>query len=279
MILANAVDVETAMDVFNQEWTLVLTELERGSLAPLEKQLARTAERFSRIPKKLPIAEVPTISLTGEIFVRRDSLSRRYLMEYLAAKGFASLCAPIAEWLHYSDYLVEKNLVDYTMSMTEKFAFISKRKIMARDEACLKSILSRSGLVHTRPLNIKTIINNAIPFISANLAGEAILTVGASLTEVVSHTCGVIAIGPFGCMPNRMSEAILNETMNCNVKLALNPKNVRLQATLDGIENLPFLAIESDGSPFPQVITAKLETFCLRAERLHSRMLASAKEL
>jgi hypothetical protein len=80
-------------------------------------------------------------------------------------------------------------------------------------------------------------------------------------------------------MPNRMSEAILNETMNCNVKLALNPKNVRLQATLDGIENLPFLAIESDGSPFPQVITAKLETFCLRAERLHSRMLASAKEL
>jgi predicted nucleotide-binding protein (sugar kinase/HSP70/actin superfamily) len=279
MILANAVDVETAMDVFNQEWALVLTELERGSLAPLEKQLARTAERFSRIPKKLPIAEVPTISLTGEIFVRRDSLSRRYLMEYLAAKGFASLCAPIAEWLHYSDYLVEKNLVDYTMSMTEKFAFISKRKIMARDEACLKSILSRSGLVHTRPLNIKTIINNAIPFISANLAGEAILTVGASLTEVVSHTCGVIAIGPFGCMPNRMSEAILNETMNCNVKLALNPKNVRLQATLDGIENLPFLAIESDGSPFPQVITAKLETFCLRAERLHSRMLASAKEL
>jgi hypothetical protein len=33
------------------------------------------------------------------------------------------------------------------------------------------------------------------------------------------------------------------------------------------------LAIESDGSPFPQVITAKLETFCLRAERLHDSML------
>jgi predicted CoA-substrate-specific enzyme activase len=279
MLLANAVDVDPAMDVFNEEWVLILTELERGSLAHLEKQLIRTAERFNRIPQKLPIAEVPIISLNGEIFVRRDSLSRRYLTEYLAVKGFASVCSPVAEWLHYSDYLVEKNLVDYSMSMTEKLAFISKRKIMARDEACLKSILSRSGLVHAKPLNIKTIINNAIPFISTNLAGEAILTVGASITEVASHTCGVIAIGPFGCMPNRMSEAILNETMNCKVKLATDPKNVRLQDTLDGIENLPFLAIESDGSPFPQVITAKLETFCLRAERLHSRMLASGKEL
>ena len=38
---------------------------------------------------------------------------------------------------------------------------------------------------------------------------------------------------------------------------------------------LPFLAIESDGSPFPQVITAKLETFCLRAERLHDSMLST----
>ncbi|MBW2199993.1 MAG: activase [Deltaproteobacteria bacterium] len=277
MMLANAVDVETAMDIFNEEWALVLAELERGSLAPLEKQLVRTAERFSRIPRKRRIEEVPTISLTGEIFVRRDSLSRRYLMEYLAERGFASICSPIAKWLHYADYLVEKNLVDYSMSMTGKLAFMLKRKIMARDEACLMSILSRSGFVHARPLNIKSIINNAIPFISPNLAGEAILTVGASIAEVVSHTCGVIAIGPFGCMPNRMAEAILNETMNRNVKLATDPKNERLHATLKEIENLPFLAIESDGSPFPQVITAKLETFCLRAERLHSRMLGAGK--
>jgi len=30
--------------------------------------------------------------------------------------------------------------------------------------------------------------------------------------------------------------------------------------------------VESDGSPFPQLINAKLESFCLRAERLHARM-------
>jgi len=74
-------------------------------------------------------------------------------------------------------------------------------------------------------------------------------------------------------MPNRLSESILNETMNREEKLKTDPKNERLRSTLVDTEDLPFLAIESDGSPFPQVITAKLEAFCLRAERLHKRML------
>jgi hypothetical protein len=45
---------------------------------------------------------------------------------------------------------------------------------------------------------------------------------------------------------------------------------------LTQIEDLPFLAIESDGSPFPQLIDAKLDTFCLRAQRLHAKMQAAA---
>jgi predicted nucleotide-binding protein (sugar kinase/HSP70/actin superfamily) len=104
------------------------------------------------------------------------------------------------------------------------------------------------------------------------MTGEAILTVGSSLTEIVSHSCGVIAIGPFGCMPNRIAEAILNETMNSKDKLATDPKNGKLRSILTDIDDLPFLAIESDGSPFPQLIDAKIETFCLRAERLHHKM-------
>ena len=122
-------------------------------------------------------------------------------------------------------------------------------------------------------MDIKSVIRNASPYISPNLAGEAILTIGSSLKEVASCACGVIAIGPFGCMPNRLSESILNDTMNSKNKLAANPDNNRLQSVLTDIEDLPFLAIESDGSPFPQLINAKLESFCLRAERLHNNML------
>ena len=93
--------------------------------------------------------------------------------------------------------------------------------------------------------------------------------------DALNKYAGIINIGPFGCMPNRLSEAILNETMKRNDKLSNDPDNQLLRSTLMEIDNLPFLAIESDGSPFPQLIHAKLEAFCLRARRLHEQMLAN----
>jgi predicted nucleotide-binding protein (sugar kinase/HSP70/actin superfamily) len=144
---------------------------------------------------------------------------------------------------------------------------------MAWYERRLKRALSASDLVHAEPFNVKAVVKTAKPYISEHLTGEAVLTVGSSLSEVASHACGVIAIGPFGCMPNRISESILTEIMNRNNKLASEPHNNQLKVLLTDVEQLPFLAIESDGSPFPQLINAKLETFCLSAQRLHKKMI------
>lgn len=188
-------------------------------------------------------------------------------------------CSPVAEWVLYCNYMVDQGLqCTEPMKMMEKLKFKIRSKFQARYEKRIKSILSESGIVHAEPLDIDTFINNASAYISKNLPGEAVLTVGGSLTEIVSQSCGVIAIGPFGCMPNRLSESILNETMTAKEKLATEPANQQLKAVLTDIEQLPFLAIESDGSPFPQLIDAKLETFCLRAERLHQRIMKYPKQ-
>ncbi|MBW1840313.1 MAG: activase [Deltaproteobacteria bacterium] len=273
MLLANASDTRTAIQIFNEEWEMIMGELEKGNFSPIERQLQRTAERLSRIPMIQPPETVPTISLLGEIFVRRDALSRQYLTEHLAEKGFATVCSPIAEWILYSNYIVDKGLVDHKMSGMNRLKFKLKQKSMAKYKKRIKSIMSRSGLVSPGLIDINSIIHNAAPYISPNLTGEAILTVGSALTEIASHACGIIAIGPFGCMPNRISEAILNEVMTREGKLATDPKNKQLNAILTNIDDLPFLAIESDGSPFPQLISAKLETFCLRSKRLHNNIL------
>ena len=235
-------------------------------------RLAACAERLRRVPLKRPTSEVPTVSLTGEIFVRRCSLSRQFLTERLAEKGFATVCAPVAEWIHYCNYLVAQGFNQDPMTAMEKFKLRLRNFFQGRYEKQIKEILGRSGLVHPESMDVATVIENARPHISLNLAGEAILTVGGSLTEIIHRTCGVIAIGPFGCMPNRLAEAILSETMTSRVKLATDPGNPALRAVLADVDELPFLAIETDGSPFPQLITAKLETFLLRAERIHQRM-------
>jgi predicted nucleotide-binding protein (sugar kinase/HSP70/actin superfamily) len=279
MLLANATDTDTAINIFDDELRLIMDELEQKDFSSLERQLIRSAEQLSRIHLKRPTGEVPAISLVGEIFVRRDALSRQHLTERLAEKGFAIVCSPIAEWILYSDYLVDQGLADHKMSKTERLSFMLKKKLMSRIERRIKSALSRSGLVCAEPLDIKPIIQNAAPYISQNLTGEAVLTVGSALAEIASHACGVIAIGPFGCMPNRLSEAILNGIMTREGKLATDPGNASLRAVLTDMDDLPFLAIESDGSPFPQLIDAKLETFCLRAERLHERMPEPLREV
>jgi predicted CoA-substrate-specific enzyme activase len=274
MLMTNARQPEQALEIFERQYRHVLAGLETGDFQLVQKALRQATAQLGRIALKRPPQLVPVITLAGEIYVRRDGLSRQYLTEYLAARGFATACAPVAEWIHYSDYVINKGWSDHTHEgLHRKLGARIKQHVMRKDERRIKKILSGSGLVHAMPIRIAEVIDTARPYISPYLSGEAILTVGSALKEVVSESCGAIAIGPFGCMPNRLSEAILTESMKREDKLACAPGDRRLRAVLSGVNDLPFLAIESDGSPFPQQILAKLEAFCLRAERLHRRMI------
>jgi predicted nucleotide-binding protein (sugar kinase/HSP70/actin superfamily) len=145
---------------------------------------------------------------------------------------------------------------------------------MTRTEKQIKTIFARTGQCHTESVQIHQLIRNASDHISPNLTGEAILTIGSSLSEVGLNACGVIAIGPFGCMPNRLSEAILKENMKRPVVLSKHSPTSPLHSILKETEDLPFLAMETDGSPFPQLIQSKLEAFLLQAERLHRDMIS-----
>jgi predicted CoA-substrate-specific enzyme activase len=250
MLLANARHPRAAMERFHDVFTTILGSIEAGNFRVLAAALRDAARELGRIPLKQPADEVPVITLAGEIFVRRDGLSRRRLTEYLAERGFATACAPVSEWILYTDKVAREGWSDYRHNgVKARLRAWVKHQIMIRDERRILTALSGSGLVHAEPVSLDRIIEAARPHISPHLCGEAILTVGSALEEVGSKTCGVIAIGPFGCMPNRLSEAILTEVMK-----------------------LPFLAIESDGLPFPQQTEAKLEAFCLRAARLHRHM-------
>ena len=277
MLMTAARDRDEAVALLETQWLAILFELEYGSFKSIEAQLARTAERLAAIPLRTPADDVPRICLTGEIFVRRDDLSRQNLTTVLADRGFAAVCSPVAEWVHYCDFLNERNLAQSPplTNLGAKLAAYLKARFTGKTERRIKSILARSGLVHDDPIDVRSIIDGAFPDINPNLTCETILTVGAALTEIVSHACGVIAIGPFGCMPNRLSEAILTRTMVRDRRLRIDPTDETVRAALTQIEDLPFLAIESDGSPFPQLINAKLETFLLRAERLHREMEAA----
>ncbi|MCK5783405.1 MAG: activase, partial [Desulfobacterales bacterium] len=273
LLLTNAEDTEAAISLFNNAFESILDVLAKGTFNELTKELGYQTKKFSEIPVKMPYDQVPKILLTGEIFVRRDGFSRQKLTEQLADIGFAVVCSPVSEWFRYSDYLLSINGKRTSMPMRKKVAFFLRQMFMNQYEKRLTSIFSNSGIINAKPVNLKKIMRSAAPFISEQLMGEAILTIGSALSEVATDVCGVIALGPFGCMPNRLAEAILNETMIRDVKLGNSVSGNNLEKILEDMDDLPFLAIESDGSPFPQLINAKLEAFCQRSMRLHHRML------
>jgi predicted CoA-substrate-specific enzyme activase len=274
-ILVMAKEPEMAMDIFAQEWKRILQAIERKNGVSVEKQLHSSAKRLNAIPKKYPISEAKFVAIIGEIYVRRDALSRQGLTDYLAQRGFISRIAPVGEYIYYSHYLLKHKLSRVKLTFLEKLDYRFKDFFQFRIESKFKKILAHSGFYEYETIDVGKTVEHASHLISPYMAGESILTVGLGLREIISTACGVISIGPFGCMPSRVAESILSQEMNVEGLSRLNGHKKHLPAN-HLIKDLPFLAIESDGQAFPQIIQAKLETFCLQADRVHEKLFSNA---
>jgi predicted nucleotide-binding protein (sugar kinase/HSP70/actin superfamily) len=144
-------------------------------------------------------------------------------------------------------------------------------------ETRIKTIFGASGLYHNENIEIEKTIKSAEHLIDRNFRGETILTVGLGLREILTDCCGVISIGPFGCMPSRMAESILKKEMTVSGLARVDGHNID-QVIYQEIDKLPFLAIETDGSPFPQLIEANLEAFVIQVRRINDLMLKARKK-
>jgi len=275
MLLACAARRPRAMEIFWQGWSRLLGVLERGcDPRALREGVVSTAGDLARIELRRRPEETPLVLLTGEIFVRHDDLSRQWIVERLADEGFAVKVSSAMEWIYYTDWCYANRMTADDISVRQWLQLMLRQAVMRRQERILKGLLRPSGLFHYRREDVDRLIDGVRHLLSPRLVGEAILTVGAALTEVLEDYCGVIAIGPFGCMPNRIAEAILSREMNREGKGALKANSPKVRRILERFDHLPFLAVESDGNPFPQIVTARLETFLLQARRVHEAMVS-----
>jgi predicted nucleotide-binding protein (sugar kinase/HSP70/actin superfamily) len=269
-LLAGAENVPEALKIFSR----VLNDIGRDvskDWKTFGRTLNRSAAMLRAIPMHTPYKDLPKVALVGEIYVRHDALSRQQLIERLARRGFAVRTSKVSEWIKYTDYLNKHSIEGKpTPGMWIKLAY--KRYFEAR----IRGKLVRCGLIHPHEPPVSHVIKQGAPFISPQLTGEAILTVGAAFHEIFEPACGIISIGPFGCMPSRVAEAVLSEAFTTEQVRILAPHKLKLPGARQVLRQsgkLPFLAIETDGNPFPQLIEARLEAFLLQAHRLHDAMI------
>lgn len=264
-ILALAAHPEAAMEIFRAGRQRLLEALEREPFGRVLEILGEEMERLAGCERVLPIEQAVKVSLNGEIYVRRDGFSRQNLVERLAAQGIVVRTAPVAEWLYYVDYCLGRGLA-YRQTLTDRLLAHPKSLLMRRMERAVKARLRRSGFYDGHELDVAHLMRQGARLVHPRLLGEAILTVASTLSEIGDETHGVLSIGPFGCMPSRLAEAILTYRLT-DEKAAFSRDNGAFWQACQGQLALPFLAIESDGNAFSQVVEARLETFILSVKR------------
>ena len=72
-----------------------------------------------------------------------------------------------------------------------------------------RRLFARTGLLIGAGHDIARLFAQAAEHLSPTIAGEAIPTVGKGVAAEEEGYDGIIAIGPFNCLPFRISEAIL----------------------------------------------------------------------
>jgi predicted CoA-substrate-specific enzyme activase len=267
---AIALDKKHARHVFEIEWKKIVNALEFSDQKELFKQLEKTSKVLVRLKKKHSYDDVPKVALIGEIFVRNDEFSRLDIIKKLSARNIIVKVAPVTEYMHYSNFLIERGQTTEPLTLKEKFGFRIRKAFQEKIERKVRMILSESGFCDHEVTDVVKIVDRAKGLINPALAGEAILTVGSALNDIIDTVSGVISLGPFGCLPSRVAESILNVEMNIQGKM--NAEGKKLSQRNGDIDELPFLAIETDGNPFPQIIQSRLEIFLLQTERLHKKL-------
>jgi predicted CoA-substrate-specific enzyme activase len=276
-VKALAVDKPAALSLLNAEIDKLEGTFDGTNKKPFYRQLRLTAQALSSIQTTIPISQAKYIGLVGEIFVRRDHFSLMGIPDLLAEQGFVMLDAPVSEWVRYTDFLRTVGMYELKTNLVGKLEMAVSDKVQDWHENKIKTILAKTGLFEKELIDIPTFMEHSKHVFPYTLTGEPGLSTGAALHHLADKYCGVINVGPFGCMNSRMTEAVATLEMTVEGKeeaarQAGHPVDLSdLKATTD---ILPFLSVECDGNPFSQIIRARFETFLLQADRLHEAMLA-----
>jgi predicted nucleotide-binding protein (sugar kinase/HSP70/actin superfamily) len=274
-ILSNALNPAEGLSIFYKEFYKLVNEFSNNY-----KDLYTALENFSKavvrqVPYRIPVSEARYIALTGEIFIRHNQFAHKRLNHYFGKHGFILKDAYISEWVKYLDYAWRKGVDRPSFTFSDVVNRLIREQYITYVEAKMQKILETTGYLKRHKTRIINVIKHSLHILPLESTGEPALTLGTALSEGYEQYCGIINIGPFGCLQTRIGEAICSPNMTLGSKKKVKD-NLRIDYSipehLDGDTDIPFITIECDGKGFPQIIESRLETFLVQAERAAANM-------
>lgn len=277
-ILANAKDPEKGLQVFYAEFQKLVKVFSYEY-----KNLFTELKRFSQyikenVPCLIPVSESKYVALTGEIFIRHNQFAHKWLNHYFGKHGYVLKDAYIAEWVKYLDYAWRKGVDRPDFSFGDILNRLIREQYITIVEARIQKILAQTGYCEVHKTNIVNVIQHSLHVLPLESTGEPALTLGTAMAQGYEKYCGIINIGPFGCLQTRIGEAVTSPDMNLGSKKDVKNNlglSYEIPVHLSEKTDIPFLTIECDGMGFPQIIESRLETFLVQIERAAANMRKS----
>jgi predicted CoA-substrate-specific enzyme activase len=202
-------------------------------------------ERLAQLPRARDPLACPRVVVIGDFFTRFSSFFMDGVRDLYAQRGIILKPVDLGEWYLYTAYHpVAGTAANWGMkpgglalakACTRVFQPEGKEYLeqwisfqaQQHVEEHYRGLLRKTGLLVAPPNAFAAIFEKAAEHVSPAIWGELLPTVGRGLEAAHEGYDGIILIGPFNCLPYRISEAILK------------PLSIK--------EGIPILTYESDG--------------------------------
>jgi predicted CoA-substrate-specific enzyme activase len=232
-----------SLDRLRDEWQRFITSI--GSLDRFHADLPAFVDRLAALPRTRDPRDSPRVVVTGDFFTRFSPFFMEGVPDLYADHGIILKPVDLSDFFLYVAY---SGVVDAANLWRMKPGYLSFAKACTRvfqpdgqqylqqwigyqaerqSSDHYRSLFRKTGLLVAGPNDMSSTFEQASGHVSAAIYGELLPTVGKGLDAASGGYDGVILIGPFNCLPFRISEAILK------------PLSIERQ--------MPLLTYESDG--------------------------------
>ena len=214
-----------SLEKLREEWQRFADATE--SLGQFQADVPEFVERLASLPRTRSPLNCPRVVVTGDFFTRFSPFFMEGVAELYAERGIILKPVDLSDLLLYGAYHgVAEAAGSWGMKPGGLALARACTRIFQPDgkdhlrkwagyhaerwyEQHFRGLFLKTGLLVAGANDASLLFEKATEHVSAALYGETIPTIGKGLEAHREGYDGIIVIGPFNCLPYRISEAIL----------------------------------------------------------------------
>jgi predicted nucleotide-binding protein (sugar kinase/HSP70/actin superfamily) len=214
-----------SIEQFQREWKRCRARAR--TLDEFSANLPSFVDNLAALPRTQDPMECAKVVVTGDFFARFSPFFMDGVRDLYAARGIILKPVDLTDLFLYVTYdgmrgtannwgmkpggfalakactrILEPDGQEY---LQQWWGYQSGRK----SEQHYREIFARTGLLVSKPNDVEALFERSSEHVSPQIFGEITPTIGRSLNAEYEGYDGIILIGPFNCLPFRVSEAIL----------------------------------------------------------------------